>query len=270
MDAQQMRNIVNGLFDSDPGNALPEYGIPRIFADPLVGFASADNALFQEFRQPEVVGPGHKPPAEWLPGAGTVISCFLPFAGDVRATNEPVLDGLPSWQWLAARKFGDQVSRRLREGMVRLLVNLGARAVAPSDDWRYDVRDLRSNWSERHVAWAAGLGVFGLNGSLITSRGCAGRFGSVITTMEIAPNPRPYSNHSQVRSDYCDTLCGRCIGRCPAEAISQKGRDSTLCSHYLLGSISSRLPQGARLIGCGKCQTSVPCEARYPSAPAYA
>ena len=38
---------------------------------------------------------------------------------------------------------------------------------------------IASDWSERHAAYAAGLGTFGLTRALITEKGIAGRFGSL-------------------------------------------------------------------------------------------
>jgi epoxyqueuosine reductase len=40
-----------------------------------------------------------------------------------------------------------------------------------------------SSWSERHAAYAAGLGTFGLCDGLITARGKAVRFGSIISKL---------------------------------------------------------------------------------------
>ena len=55
--------------------------------------------------------------------------------------------------------------------------NLGNSSVSGNTD---KVGDYASNWSERHVAYVCGLGTFGCQG-LITSKGLAGRFGSIIT-----------------------------------------------------------------------------------------
>jgi len=45
--------------------------------------------------------------------------------------------------------------------------------MAPALDKRFVITDLQSNWSERHVAFIAGLGTFGLSRSLITPLGTA-------------------------------------------------------------------------------------------------
>ena len=50
---------------------------------------------------------------------------------------------------------------------------MGGDALAPAIDSRFDIAQRRSNWSERHAAFAAGLGSFGLSKSPITVKGCA-------------------------------------------------------------------------------------------------
>lgn len=76
-----------------------------------------------------------------------------------------------------------------------------------------------SNWSERHIAFVAGLGTFGLSKSLITKRGCAGRYGSVITSLPFKSIRREYDGVY----DYC-SMCGECIARCPSGAITKEGK----------------------------------------------
>ena len=49
--------------------------------------------------------------------------------------------------------------------------------------------------SERHAAYAAGLGTFGLCDGLITPKGKAMRCGSVVARIQIAATPRPYEDH---------------------------------------------------------------------------
>jgi epoxyqueuosine reductase QueG len=110
---------------------------------------------------------------------------------------------------------------------------------------------MRSNWSERHAAFTAGLGTFSRNRSLITRLGAAGRFGSVITDAELEPTPRPYLGVTE----YCDD-CGLCVDRCPCRAIAASGKDNQVCSAYLATTKVLYAPR----YGCGKCQTGVPCE----------
>ena len=116
-----------------------------------------------------------------------------------------------------------------------------------------------SNWSERHAAFAAGLGTFSLTRGLITKRGMAGRFGSVIVDLPLEVSPRPYREPYE----YC-IRCGACARRCPAGAISlERGKEQAPCKAYLGRQKQLYAPR----YGCGKCQTAVPCEAGIPIAP---
>ena len=113
-----------------------------------------------------------------------------------------------------------------------------------------------SNWSERHAAYAAGLGTFGLSKGLITEKGIAGRFASIIIDAEAAPDERKYTGIY----DYC-TMCGACVRRCPGQAITlEEGKNHNICN-TTVNTLSA--PHAPRY-GCGLCQTKVPCESRIP------
>ena len=122
-----------------------------------------------------------------------------------------------------------------------------------------------SDWSERHAAYAAGLGTFGLSKGLITAKGVAGRYGSVITDAEFPVTPRPYTDPFE----YC-ILCGACGVRCPGKAIDVTkgcalGKDQKLCEAYVGSGITPPHGPNQRVrYGCGKCQTAVPCECGIP------
>ncbi|HHU30214.1 MAG TPA: hypothetical protein GXZ53_05985 [Firmicutes bacterium] len=59
----------------------------RIFEEPLLGVAAADNETFQALLAPEAIGPHLLPLSEWLPGAKSVLSFFLPMSKTVKETN---------------------------------------------------------------------------------------------------------------------------------------------------------------------------------------
>ena len=162
---------------------------------------------------------------------------------------------------MSSRIDGEVFNNVVRASLVEFLNSLGGEAVAPGLDSRFKIFGLYSNWSERHAAYAAGLGTFGLNKSLITAAGCAGRFGSAVTSLEITPTPRPYQDHFS----YCPWLtrgaCGACIERCPSGAITEEGKDKAACSRYIDDVVK---PLFTPRYGCGKCQTTVPCEDRIP------
>jgi len=122
-----------------------------------------------------------------------------------------------------------------------------------------------STWSERHAAYACGLGTFGLCDGLITPLGKAVRVGSVVARLEVPPTPRPYSDHRAYCLFFAQGTCGECIARCPAGAISEAGHDKVKCRDHLN---RTRAFVGEHYgfdgYGCGLCQTGVPCESGVP------
>lgn len=246
------------------------------FEDPLVGFASAEDPLFQEYKS--IIGNFHLTPREFFDDAfgkgsfqrGTVICWVLPIAKETRQSNRRE-ERLPSERWAHTRDFGEKFNNELRRHVVSFLETSGHRAVAPmlSPQWKR-VDDspvgLASTWSERHAAYAAGLGTFSLNDGLITPKGIAHRIGSVVTDLVLGPDPRSDENYRFNCLLFRGEECGVCIGRCPAGALSETGHDKTVCGRYTyetaLGSVRERY--GVEVSGCGLCQTAVPCESRIP------
>ena len=105
-----------------------------------------------------------------------------------------------------------------------------------SPKWEMKLSDqygLASTWSERHAAYAAGLGTFGLCDGLITPLGKAVRCGSVIARIPIQPSSRPYQDHHAYCLFYSKGICGKCIDRCPVGAITKDGHDKSKCQHYV-------------------------------------
>lgn len=235
----------------------------RIFDRVVVGVADAADPFFDGFKEPHVIGPTYRTPREWLPGSRSVISYFLPFTEEIRKSN--IFDPrLPSDEWLHARIEGQAFINRLSISLCTHLIGEGYDSIVPSTDPSFKQTERReggtlffeSRWSERHAAYAAGIGTFGLSRGLITKHGMAGRLGSVITVLELEPDIRHYSDPYE----YC-SLCLACTKRCPVGAITKEnGKDQELCSRY----VRQMKEQFNPYYGCGKCQVGVPCEARIP------
>jgi epoxyqueuosine reductase len=282
MQKEEFRNVLLGVFRECPGirvseeeALVPEAAGMKLFDEPLIGFASADDGLWDHFLEPEAIGPWFMRPGDWLPGARTVVSLFLPFTEHVRESNrkDPVE---PSPEWLHGRIQGQDFICAFDRAVIRKLGELGISACAPAVDARFasikggvagdtiagggyegiGETTFSSNWSERHAAYVCGLGTFGLSKGLITSKGIAGRFCSFIIDAEFEPDGREYTG----LYDYC-AKCGACARRCPAHAITlEEGKKHPPCSAWL----NMKKEKYAPYYGCGKCQTGVPCEAGIP------
>lgn len=250
-----------------PDNRFPDTGEPY-FDAPLVGFAAATDPLFAEYRR--IIGDFHRSPGEILAGAATVICWVLPVTRATRESNRRERQW-PSRQWALTRNNGEAFNNALRRHLTVWLRERGHQAVAPqlAEGWRQlddPVAGIASTWSERHAAYAAGLGTFSLNDALITERGIAHRLGSVITDLSLPPTPRTAPEHRHNCLWYREGSCGACVGRCPAGALSRQGHDKAKCRDYVYGAVPAAVGEryGVAQTGCGLCQTRVPCEAQVP------
>ena len=229
----------------------------RLYDGPVVGIAAADDELFVKFKQPGIVGPQSLTPSEWLPGAQSVISFFLPFSDRVKQSNAGQ-SSCASLEWVYARIEGQAFLMSCACALGEKLRERGYGVCIPAADPRFavDISIFSSNWSERHAAFAAGLGTFGKSRGLITEKGMAGRFGSLIITEKIEADVRPYTD----AYEYC-IGCGACARRCPVSAIPDNGiKDQLICAPFVDNSKIEFAPR----YGCGLCQTAVPCESGIP------
>lgn len=240
----------------------PELAGEAIFDLPLIGYSAAEDPLYLALKRPEAVGALFRLPGEWLAGAKSVVSFFFPFSEAVRTSNRS--GEHPSALWLHGRIEGQEMLCKFAAYMAEAFAAAGYEAIAPALSPEFRAVPFRedgqysSAWSERHAAFVSGLGTFGLSRGLITQRGIAGRFVSLVTTLPLEPTPRAYTDIYE----YC-IRCGACARRCPAGAISlERGKENPPCAAYVdrMGALYS--PR----YGCGKCQTAVPCEFTNPSA----
>ena len=253
--------------------------------EPLVGFASGNDPLFSEYGT--TIGSFHLNPREIISAALkekgrslllseteqiSVIAWILPAAEDIRKSNRKE-ERFPSKLWTYARDFGEAFNNALRNHVVGYLEDMGYVTVAPLllSSYRF-FRDEKAGWSsvwsERHAAFACGLGTFSLNDGFITPKGMAIRIGSVVTLLKLTPSDKKYQHPKENCLVFRDEKCGKCIPRCPACAITEKGHDKDICSEY----INSELMKAKQLeyglsnprSACGLCQTGVPCEFSIP------
>lgn len=244
----------------------PELTGMAIFDRPIAGVSVADDPAFTQLLDPSVIGPHLMLPSQWLPNAKSVVSFFFPFTKAVRRANVRDMK-TPAPEWLHGRWEGQAMMNALVRFLMEALERGGIRAVVPTLDSRFWSRTrakepgqvpYTSNWSERHVAYVCGLGTFGLSKGLITEKGTAGRFISLITDLVLAPDIRSYT----VPNEYC-IRCGACVRNCPVGAISlEHGKDQELCGNLVDAILQKYRPR----YGCGKCEVGVPCETTNPAA----
>ncbi len=198
------RTIARLVADA-PENRLAGFSGVAVFDPPLVGVADGEDPLFAEFAR--AVGPRHLRPRAFLASRFpqgprirrvSVISWILPFSAMVRESNRG--GQWPSPLYSLARNKGQAVAQRLGRRLAALLKTKGLAAAVPTLTGDYDIFHssefvYSSSWSERHVAFAAGLGRFGLNGSLVTPHGSHVRLGSLVVGSALEPSSRSSGTH---------------------------------------------------------------------------
>jgi epoxyqueuosine reductase len=271
-------DTIENFVKESPENSLRMVPDERAFDEILVGFSSGADPLYNDYK--ELVGPFHWTPVEILsltfpecdfkPDELTVISWILPHRGATKADNrkEPFY---PSRRWVHARFPGEEFNNHLRRYVVEEVDKIGVKSVAPvlSPHWSMEKSPkygFASKWSERHAAYAAGLGTFGLCDGLITRKGKAHRVGSVVANLVVPVTSRPYDDHHEYCLFFHDGSCDGCRKRCPVGAITEKGHDKEKCwAHAGVNCAEyAKSNFGFDGYGCGLCQTGVPCESGIP------
>jgi epoxyqueuosine reductase QueG len=266
-------------FAKSPENTLGERLREPAWETPLVGFASGDAPLFRKTGNPPSLAPreifARAFPDVWTAADQlTVIAWVLPHTKATKAENRK--EKLhASERWALAMTEGERFNQGLRAHLIAKLAEAGYRAMAPRDvpspaPNSAGGKGLSATWSERHAAFVSGLGTFGLCDSLITPAGKAVRCGSVIARIAVPAPPRPYDAIHAYCLFFTQGVCGKCITRCPAGAISREGHDRAKCRQYLetVALPAIREEYGIEAGACGLCQTKVPCESRIPASKA--
>jgi epoxyqueuosine reductase QueG len=251
----------------------------RFWGEPVVGFAHGDNPIFDFFKKD--IGDFFWTPAEALKhgfpnsdfdSAGvTVVSWVLPQT-DAAKKEQAAESLVPTLRWILTRKAGTDFMYTIGKYVCGILNGLGIECVVPvlTDGFSGQTSEkygFASNWSERHVAYASGLGTFGLSDGLITSVGKAVRIGSIVINAKLDVEERPYTNRDEYCVYYLDGSCKACITRCPAGAITEAGHDKVKCDKYKQQNFVPYIKEkyGIKSATCGMCQTKVTCASRIPA-----
>jgi len=243
-----------------------EQVVVPVLAAPLIGVASASNPLFESFGRDEIIGSQWRRPQEWMPEAKSVVAFFFPVSEEIRARHRAATTATNEAWTYGYGKHGQLVDAFL-SGMTAELEGQGVRTFIPTKDPSFKIEtqsvmnggkeDLHfsTSWSNRHVAFAAGLGTFGIHRHLITSKGCSGVLASMILDCEMEPSVADY------KSPYDNCIhCGACVRRCPAGAITLENlRNLKECRTYA-ATLRSKDDPGY----CGKCLAGIPCESVKP------
>ena len=218
--------------------------------EPLVKFAAADDNMFLELK--EIVSSTHALPEDFLADAKTVISYFLPFAKEVVESN--AAGEYSSKKWAQAYMETNELIFELNKYIKQELEKLDYESTIIPATHNFDKERLISDWSHRHVAYIAGLGKFGINNMLITDKGCAGRIGSIVTDLKLAPSPRTDEEYCLYKSQ---GICKKCVERCVNDALQVDSFEGDKCQEMLAE--NDELYSELDLTDvCGKCSVNLP------------
>lgn len=262
------KDFKNYILNSEHNYIKKEYALAeeyigiKMFDEPIFAYGDAADALFAGLKDRNIIGEHFKMPHEWNDKARTIVSIFLPFTEEVIKSNCEIFD-YPSDLWLHGRIEGQSCICDYAKFGEKYLEELGYKTISPTISQDFfsvtmgDDLSFTSNWSERHVAFICGLGTFGLSKGIITEKGMAGRLVSFITQAQFDITERRYTEVYE----HC-TMCGACVKRCPAQAITiENGKNHITCSTFLNTIKIKAKPR----FGCGKCQVNVPCMRKNPT-----
>lgn len=293
---REVQQFFDELFAANPLNRLPdEYGGGRIFDTPTLGVAKGDDAIFLRFKT--VVGPQHLTPAEmWLQSGLPdvqdlaarlrIVSIIFPYVDRIRAASKTARK-MPADIYSVGRNFANAFMDDVLARAVAFFQAKGFQATSGMRSPAFqiivneDPLNIYATWSERHMAFAAGLGTFSLHEGFISEIGCNIRISSVITDapleVTLRKSDEPYANCLY----YTSAKCQKCAARCPGDAISADGHDKLKCYRYTMmvqeemtGRLGDLLKPHLRYIngeeqwsypvGCAFCQFDVPCMEKNP------
>lgn len=222
----------------------------ELFRKPIVGFSHGDNPFYEELK--DIVGPEHVQPKDLLAEAKSIISFFIPFSDKVVTTNKG--DSVASKEWAQSYIDANILINQVSDDLVKLLEENNFKATTIKATHTYDAETLKSAWSHRSAARIANMGEFGLNRMLITKEGCAGRYGTVITSADI-PLDEGESH------EYClynkNGSCKKCIEACPVDALKVGLINKFKCNDHLVKSMEEFEDIGSADV-CGKCIAACP------------
>lgn len=247
-----MREFIKNTIVEFIDKYCEENNIKNIWEEPIVGFADANSDYIKNLKN--IVLKSHYSPKDFLEDATIIVCYFLPFKRDIGKSNK--VEGLPSQIWADAYIVTNEMTQHVNEYIVHQIEKLGYKAVNPVNAGKFDQNILKSKWSQRHLAYAAGIGTFGINNLLISEKGSCGRYFSVITNLDV-------KSDEPIKEDRCmykkDKSCGICVKRCKKGALTYEEFDRFKCS--------AKLEKNKKEVGaavCGKCAVELPCSYKNP------
>lgn len=254
MDCNEVRAILQESIFNFVNQYKTKNNLTTSWEIPLVGFADANGDYIKSLQ--DIISKTHYKPQDFLSDCTIIVSYFLPFSAEIGRSN--CKGEIPSQAWVIAYNETNKMFLEINNYLIRLIEQWDYRAVSPQPVGMIDSQHIYSNWSQRHIAYAAGLGTFGINNMLITEAGTCGRFYSMITDLPIKPD-------YPLKTERClykqNGTCGLCAKKCPIHALDfEKAFNRNACASRL-----DRFEQEFGADVCGKCTLGLPCTYHNPT-----
>lgn len=224
-----------------------ENNIQNLWKEPIIKYADAGDPGFEKLKT--IVKPDHFLPGDFMAGPKTVLSYFLPFKEEVGNSNLHGYDA--SKEWANAYLTTNAMAAVLNLQLAEAVKAMGYDAAVPQNIG-FLPSELMSRWSQRHVAYLAGHGTFGLNNLLISDVGSCGRYFSIVTSLPVGADPLPFEERCLFKRD---GSCGICVERCVGDALTYDGFNRWKC--FEVCQHNAQTYPGAQV--CGKCAVGLPC-----------
>lgn len=248
-----MKELIRNKIIELVKNYPSEKNVKNLWQEPIVGFGDANGSYMRSLK--EVVTPAHMMPEDFMENPNIVISYYVPFTEETAAVNMNVEGNMASQEWSDAYNLTNTMISDINQCVADMLNEMGHRAAVPSGVV-FDKQLILSNWSQRHIAYAAGLGTFGINNMLISEKGCCGRYGSIVADI-------PVEADSIVKEERClykkNGSCKKCVQNCFSGALTTEGFDRKKCFEICM---LNDAKTGADV--CGKCDIDIPCAFKAP------
>ncbi len=233
-------------------------GISTRWKEPILGYADSADPLFNQLK--EVAFEGHITPYDILKSAKTVVAYFLPFEDFVWKSN--IDRRTTSVEWAKAYIETNLLIAQINDNLIKWFKDSGYKAAKLPPEKTMDYENLKSVWSNRHVAYIAGVGKFGLNNMLITEKGCCGRLGNIVTSLKIEPTQRTEKENCLFKYN---NSCKICVDRCVNSALFIDDFNRFKCYQMCLENEDIYRDLG-EASACGKCLVGLPCSSKNPVA----
>lgn len=236
-----------------------ECGRQTKFKEPLVGYANTSDPLFEMFFEHGLC----KLPRKCYNPARAIIVFFLPYTDEVVESNRQ--SGEPSPEWIQAYHDSTWAIMKVHASIQALFNKYGRLSSLCNTPIDWNHKKGAPEWNFKMAAYVAGLGEVGPAGSIMTEAGPAGRFGAILTDVNLVPDKDyGFTNRDGAgltpemdaefekymkASGYAGPCDEALIAACPGKAISPDGIDRKACQEYCM-KIFKHVPTPDI---CGKC-----------------